>query len=219
MCSRLRIIHQISLLTPMGISFDDTKLDPSDRQVLTPGIKTALRRLHADLGHPTNDDLMRCLATGRGTRVAQRTVKGLRCSTCERMSRSCSHIPSGFPADGERFNEKLFVDLCDVVDVHGNRYWWLVAVDQHTDKSVIAPCPSHESRAVAKHIFKHWTRLTGLPDVLVCATGSGASEPRRFSQKNSGCQGLRCKPQQPTLRGQRVELSKGSPPSRKWRAG
>ena len=24
-------------LTPMGISFDDTKLDPSDREALTPG--------------------------------------------------------------------------------------------------------------------------------------------------------------------------------------
>ena len=28
--------------TPMGISFDDTKLDPSDRQALSPGILGAL---------------------------------------------------------------------------------------------------------------------------------------------------------------------------------
>ena len=59
-------------LTPMGISFDDTKLDPSDRQALTPGIKTALRRLHVTLGHPTDDDLTRCLTAGGGTRVAQK---------------------------------------------------------------------------------------------------------------------------------------------------
>ena len=44
-------------LSPMGISLDDTKLDPSDRQALTPGFKTALRRLHVNLGHSTNDDL------------------------------------------------------------------------------------------------------------------------------------------------------------------
>ena len=118
------------IMTPMGISFDDTKLDPSDRQALTPGIKTALRRLHVNLGHPTNDDLTRCLAAGRGSRVAQRAVKCLRCSTCERMSRTRSHRPSRIPTDGERFNERLFVDLCDLVDVRGNRYWWLVAVDQ-----------------------------------------------------------------------------------------
>ena len=48
-------------LTEMGISFTDTKWDPSDRLALTLGIKTALRRLHVNLGHPT-DDLMRCLA-------------------------------------------------------------------------------------------------------------------------------------------------------------
>ena len=59
----------------MGISFGDTKLDPSDRQALTPGIKTSLRRLHVNLGHPTKDDLTRCLAAGGGTRVAQRAVK------------------------------------------------------------------------------------------------------------------------------------------------
>ena len=80
--------------------------------------------------------------------------------------------------DGERFNERLFVDLCDVVDVRGNRYCWLVAVDQHTDYMVIAPCPSHESQAVAKKMFEHWTRWAGPPDVLVCdgERGLGASE-------------------------------------------
>ena len=56
------------------------------------------------------------------------------------------------------------MDLCDVVDVLGNKYWWLVAVDQHTDCTVIAPCPSHESQAVAKKIFKHRTRWAGPPD-------------------------------------------------------
>ena len=51
--------------TPMGISFDDTRLGPSDRQALTPGIKTASRRLHVNLGHPNDDDLTRCLARRR----------------------------------------------------------------------------------------------------------------------------------------------------------
>ena len=157
------------------------------------------------------------LAAGGGTRVAQRAVKFLRCSTCERMSRPRSHRPSRIPTDGERLNERLFVDMCDVVDVRGNRYWWLVAVDQHTDYTVIAPCPSHESQAVAKKIFKHWIRWVGPPDVLVCdgERGLGASEV--FTEKLS-CQELRCKQQQHTLRGRRVELSRGSPPSRKRRA-
>ena len=81
--------------------------------------------------------------------------------------------PSRIPTDGERFNERRFVDLCDVVDVRGNRYWWLVAVDQHTDYTVIASCTSHESQAVAKNIFKHWTWWAG-PPTYWCATESGA---------------------------------------------
>ena len=83
--------------------------------------------------------------------MAHRAVKCMRCSTCERMCRPRSQRPSRTPTDGERFNERLFVDLCDVVDVRGNSYWWLVAVDQHTDYTVIAPCTSHESQAVAKN--------------------------------------------------------------------
>ena len=102
-------------LTPMEISLNDTKLNPSDRQALT-----------------------------------QRAVKCGRCSTCERMSRACSHRPSRNQADGEHFNEKLFVDLCDLVSVHGNRHRWLVAVDRHTDYTVIAPCPNRQSQAAAK---------------------------------------------------------------------
>ena len=120
-CVHVAIRTSEPILTPMGISFDDTKL------ALTLGIKTALRRLHVNLGHPTNDYLTRCLAAGGGSRVAQRAVKCLRCSTYERTSRPRSHRPSRIPTDGERFNERLFVDLCDLVDVRGNRYWWLVA--------------------------------------------------------------------------------------------
>ena len=51
-----------------------------------------------------------------------------------------------------------------------------------------------------------------------CATESEAWELLRCSRKNSQCQGRRCKQQLHILRGRRVELSRGSQPSRKWRA-
>ena len=113
--------------------------------------------------------------------MAQKAVKCMRRSTCERMSGDCSHRPSRIPTDG--FHERQVVDVCDVVGVRGNTYWWLVAVDQHTDKTVIAPCLSHESQAVAKHMYKHWTRWAGPPDVLVYE--SGAWEPRRFGDSGA----------------------------------
>ena len=105
-------------------------------------------------------------------------VKCMRCSTCERMSRPRGHKPSRIPMDGERSNERLCVDMCDVLDVRGNGHWWLVAVGQHTSYFVVAPCLSHESQAVATKTFKHGIRWAGPPDVLVCdgERGSGASE-------------------------------------------
>ena len=85
------------VLTPMRITFNDTKLDPGSRQALTAGIKTAFGRLHVNFGHPTTDDLIKCLAAGGGTRKAQRAVKCLRCSTCEKVSRSPSDRPCRIP--------------------------------------------------------------------------------------------------------------------------
>ena len=72
-----------------------------------------------------------------------------------------------------------------MVDVHGNRFWWFVAVDQHTDYTVIAPCPSHESQAVAKKIFKHWIRWAGPPDVLVFDEVRGLGASAMFTEKLS----------------------------------
>ena len=77
------------------------------------------------------------------------------------------------------------MDLCDVVDVRGNRCWWLVAVDQHTDNTVIAPCPSHESQAVAKKIFQHWIPWAGPLDVSVRNSGAktAANSPWQKGRK------------------------------------
>ena len=96
-------------------------------------------------------------------------------------SRPRSHRPSCIPTDGERFNERLFVDLCDVVDVR------LVAVDQHTDYTVIAPCPSHEQlpRRFSNTGFGGQDPLT-----YWCATESEAWELSvRNTGANNSCMG------------------------------
>ena len=69
--------------------------------------------------------------------------------------------------------------------MRGNRYWWLVAVDQHTDFTVTASCPSHESQAVAKKFFKHWIRSARPPDVMVCDGESGLGASEIFTEKLS----------------------------------
>ena len=79
------------------------------------------------------------------------------------------------------------MDLCDLVDVRGNRYWWLVAVDQHTDCTVIAPCMSQprKPKAVAKKILKHWIRWAGPADILVFDGERGLGTSEVFKEKLS----------------------------------
>ena len=143
--------------------------------------------------------------------MAQRAVKCMLCSTCERMSRPRSHRPSRIPTDGERFNERPSVDFCDVVGVRENGHEWLVAVDQHTDYTVMAPHPSHESQAVANKFFKNWTRWAGPPDVLVCDGERGLGASEIFTEKLS-VSGTQVQTIAHILHGRRVELSRGSQP-------
>ena len=61
-----------------------------------------------------------------------------------------------------------------------------MAVDQHTYYTVIAPCPSHKSQAVAKKIFKQWTRWAGPWDVLVCDGSLRDFYRKTLGVRNSG---------------------------------
>ena len=53
------------------------------------------------------------------------------------------------------------MDLCDLVDVCVNRYGWLVAVDQHTDYTVFAPCSLWQKGRVEQPSRKWRTRRFG----------------------------------------------------------
>ena len=83
------------------------------------------------------------------------------------------------------------MDSCDVVDVRGYRYWWFVAVDQHTDCS--DRIMSQPREAVAKNIFKHWMRWAGPLDVLVCDGERGLGASELFTEKLPVSGTLRCK--------------------------
>ena len=130
-----------------------------------------MRRFRGNVGHPSNDELTRCLAAG-GTRVAQRAVECF----CERSTPR--HRPSCIPTDGERFNEGQFLDSCDVVAARESRG------DQHADFSVIAPCPSHEIKQFPRR-FTHWIRWARPTVALVCDGERGLGASEIFTEKLS----------------------------------
>ena len=56
------------------------------------------------------------------------------------------------------------MDLCDLVDVRGNRFGWLgwvLAVDQHTDCTVFAPCSLWQKGRVEQPSRKWRSRRFG----------------------------------------------------------
>ena len=76
----------------------------------------------------------------------------------------------------------MLINLCDITGIHGTRHWLLVILGQHTDFSLIATCPSHDSQAVAKKILQQWIRWAGPSGVLlVCRGERGFTSAEAFS--------------------------------------
>ena len=93
-----------TMMPPMGTSFDIT---PEQRKKAPPELLTALRKMHCNSGHPTNEDMRRCLKVSGASQLAQDIANKLRCSTCARMTRPATVRPSRVPSVGTQFNETV----------------------------------------------------------------------------------------------------------------
>ena len=65
----------------LGIEFD---LNSTDHKLVTKSLLSSVRRLHVNCGHPPNEDLARIVRLSGGSEIAQRCVKGLRCTICRK---------------------------------------------------------------------------------------------------------------------------------------
>ena len=130
------------VMPPLGIDFDIT---PDLRKRCPPELLGSVRRLHVNTGHPTNEDLRRCLKVAGASEMAQMLAKNLRCSTCARLQRPKVQRPSRVPQIGVQFNETVYADLMDVMDAKGRRHWVMVIVDLFTDYNAVKVAKSHDA--------------------------------------------------------------------------
>ena len=152
------------MMPPMGISFD---INPEQRKKAPAELLTALRKMHCNSGHPTNEDMRRCLKVSGASQLAQDIAKKLRCSTCARMSRPATIRPSRIPSVGTQFNEMVYVDLFVISDAKGRTFWFMLVIDQFTDFCAVQSVKSHKSEHSFKCLDRCWCSWAGPPDVIV----------------------------------------------------
>ena len=124
-------------------------------------VQQFLRRLHRNLGHPSNVDLARDLRLN-GAKQDVEAAKHLTCQTCLRLA------PRGVPrlAAVQRtgdFNDEVGFDMLFVRDTDGKQHMFLSVVDLSTTYHVLLHCPNRFPATVADCFNNLWVTWAGPP--------------------------------------------------------
>jgi hypothetical protein len=134
-------------------------------------IRAAVAHLHATLGHPANDRLVRMLTmSGAGQQVLT-AASNLRCQVCA-MVRPPRDAPQVSGSKSTNFNERVSGDTFFIWDLEGEKYGVVHFVDGLTDYH-IADCTLNPDSSFAAELLRdRWYSVFGTPDVLITDGGS-----------------------------------------------
>ena len=118
----------------VAVEEQDFKRGASGIQVpehVSPTTARALRRIHQNLGHPSNSDLARHLKLSGADQAMVEAAKGIRCETCERLKQPGTRRPAKVvrPLD---FNQEVALDVLNLFDLSNNKVVALSMLDMAT---------------------------------------------------------------------------------------
>ena len=124
-------------------------------------------RLHKNLGHPSNVDLVRLLNQHGGSQEAVDLARRLRCAPCLRTVRPKSPRPARIPTTGP-FNSCIALDFVYLHDCSGQVFQNLSILDLSGGLHIVFPSPSRESVQVLELLQTAWFSWAGVPDAVYC---------------------------------------------------
>ncbi|CAK0836144.1 unnamed protein product [Prorocentrum cordatum] len=122
-----------------------------------------LKRLHVNLGHPSNEDLGRSLRLQGAKSATVQAVKGLICGVCRSQQRPSARRPAHlhFVQD---FGDDVGFDCFELKGVDGKSYWYFSIVDLATTFHVATLIGRHTSQEFAAAFEKCWASWAGVTD-------------------------------------------------------
>ena len=153
---------------------------PDDRHPppppVPPAVQAAVRRLHANLGHPRPEVLARMLRLGGARDEAIRFAKAYKCPICLRHARTLPRAPARPPRTTE-FNELVAMDAFTLTDLEGTQFAVLVIVDLASTYTVCrvmrdTNINNPTSKAASKAFDDGWLHWAGPPQQILVDQGS-----------------------------------------------
>ena len=130
-------------------------------------VAAALRRVHQNMGHPSNEDLARHLKLGGANESVVKACKQIHCETCQRSKMSSSRRPAKVvkPVD---FNEEVAIDTMHLYDSNGAKVTVLSILDVGSGYHVVKRLSGRKAEDLATTFLEAWTSWAGAPtNVLV----------------------------------------------------
>eukprot|EP00435_Cladocopium_sp_Y103_P052219 s999_g16.t1 len=130
-------------------------------------IRLALKRLHVNLGHPHNRDLMRILHHSKASAKAISLAKDFECSVCANHQKPASSLPAKVSRAWD-FNDKIGLDVKYLPGWRVNQRVPCVSiVDYASSLHVMAPIFRRETAELVKGVLRDaWINWAGPPKIL-----------------------------------------------------
>ena len=127
----------------------------------------ALRRIHQNLGHPSNADLARHLKLAGASEEAVKASQSIHCETCASQSNPGTRRPAKIVRPLE-FNQEVSVDTINLQDNRGKKVEVLSILDQATGYHVVKRISGRNSAAYASDFNTAWSMWAGPPLKVTC---------------------------------------------------
>jgi len=139
---------------------------------VNPQVGSVLKRIHQNLGHPPNRDLVRHLRLGGAPEKLIRAAEQLVCRTCERSTRPQSSRVA-HPCVALDFNEAIAADVIWLDTATSRNHPALNIVDIASTYQVVVPVSSTKSEELARAMLEGWINWADAPKHLLVDLDSG----------------------------------------------
>jgi hypothetical protein len=128
-------------------------------------VKTALARLHRNLGHPHANELKKMIAmNGIKDQKIYDAIEGLHCDSCVRVKGPGRPEPSGVPHDVNwQFGDILQIDIFNTRDIRAANYIFLGIIDECTHLHMALRLNDRSPEEVTHQFTTFWARAFGFP--------------------------------------------------------
>ena len=152
----------------VGADEEDFKKGASGIEVpghVSPAAARALRRIHQNLGHPSNVDLARHLQLSGADQTMVEAAKEIRCETCDRLKQPGTRRPAKVvrPLD---FNQEVTLDILNLFDLKNNKVVALSMLDMATGYHLVRRVTGKKSQNYLQDFVDAWVAWAGPPEII-----------------------------------------------------